>query len=566
MKKTSIFHQKLIKAVFKKMVLSIFIGCMLFCTAFFGISYISQIYNQNKHFDEMASSYSKIIKQQEEFLNDKENIVLMKKKIRTREKLKEIQYVTGRFNSEAMIKTNIVLSDSYGNAIFSTFQEDAFNLHREIFNKTACLNAEKNGKGLYKTVYFFSGSTSEYVLIRPLYDNDKCIGFVSSYMDDDGWSQYFSKYQYDVIITNEDHNIVYCSNRQILQNCTINKYEPKSNTHMIRVNKMKYLTRKCDYKNLGIILYSFVYHVPNTLYVALGTLTIIILGVIWTLIFRRMLDMMADKTSDSVDMLVNEIRIIRKKDMNHVIIANTGDEIEEIAEQINKMVKSINELNEKNLELVKINSDMEMRNLQARLNPHFIYNTLDNIRYLTESDPVLAEDLIGRVTHILRFTINNEEEKVLLCDDLDFIRDYFVIQKTRFGNRFNYNIGITDECMQVRIPKLLLQPIIENSIKYGFKSKNEIEVTVTGKVVDDYMVLTVLDNGSGVSVAELAVLRESIIKEKNDSSHNGLQNTNRRIQLEYGQESEMSLDSVEGINFSVTLRIFIGNRLSVEEM
>ena len=80
------------------------------------------------------------------------------------------------------------------------------------------------------------------------------------------------------------------------------------------------------------------------------------------------------------------------------------------------------------------------------------------------------------------------------------------------------------------------------------------------------MVLTVLDNGSGVSVAELAVLRESIIKEKNDSSHNGLQNTNRRIQLEYGQESEMSLDSVEGINFSVTLRIFIGNRLSVEEM
>lgn len=144
MKKTSIFHQKLIKAVFKKMVLSIFIGCMLFCTAFFGISYISQIYNQNKHFDEMASSYSKIIKQQEEFLNDKENIVLMKKKIRTREKLKEIQYVTGRFNSDAMIKTNIVLSDSYGNAIFSTFQEDAFNLHREIFNKTACLNAEKN--------------------------------------------------------------------------------------------------------------------------------------------------------------------------------------------------------------------------------------------------------------------------------------------------------------------------------------------------------------------------------------------------------------------------------------
>jgi two-component system sensor histidine kinase YesM len=118
-----------------------------------------------------------------------------------------------------------------------------------------------------------------------------------------------------------------------------------------------------------------------------------------------------------------------------VIEIHTGDEFEEIASQINRMVKSINDLNTRNTDLIRLNSMIEISNLQTQINPHFIYNTLDTIKYLIMSEPDKAAHLIEKFTHILRYSINNTKQDVILLEDMRYIEDYLYIQRTLFSAR-----------------------------------------------------------------------------------------------------------------------------------
>ena len=237
---------------------------------------------------------------------------------------------------------------------------------------------------------------------------------------------------------------------------------------------------------------------------------------------------------------------------------HTGDEIEEIARQVNKMVRSIQELSQRNIALAEVNNRMEMQNLQAQINPHFIYNTLDNIRYLIPTDPQRAQQLIGRFIGILRYSINNTKHNVPVKDDLKYLQDYLVIQSTRFGANFSYEIDIDDACMEFIIPKLLLQPLLENSIKYGFQKKPCIHIRVRGWLGEDALYFTVEDNGGGVDETMLEQLRDILRSDEVNIEHNGLQNINRRIWLGYGGDSGLTIDSTEGEGFTVKLKLRLG--------
>ena len=218
----------------------------------------------------------------------------------------------------------------------------------------------------------------------------------------------------------------------------------------------------------------------------------------------------------------------------------------------------IQELSQRNIALAEVNNRMEMQNLQAQINPHFIYNTLDNIRYLIPTDPQRAQQLIGRFIGILRYSINNTKHNVTVKDDLKYLQDYLVIQSTRFGANFSYEIDIDDACMEFIIPKLLLQPLLENSIKYGFQKKPCIHIRVRGWLGEDALYFTVEDNGGGVDETMLEQLRDILRSDEVNIEHNGLQNINRRIWLGYGGDSGLTIDSTEGEGFTVKLKLRLG--------
>lgn len=553
----SIFQKELEKTASRGIILTILVGCLCFCIGILGINMLRQQMDKKKHLEDLADTFYRVYESTEDFITDERNRTDFRICIEDNRERNAIRYSISKYNVDAMIGLNMIITDASGKVCFSSFSGEEMNLHRQAFNRIAGENAKSRSTDLYTTVYYFSGDNSEYVMVSPLYEGEHYLGSVAAYLKGSEMDEYFTKYQYDAIVTNRNHDIIFCSNPSFLKERNANKYGMEDIHSYVYLNDDRYLTGKKFLPDKEIYLYSFIYAPRNYLYVGIGVATILILGGFWTILFLRMLGIMAEKTSHSVSMLVGEIRIIRKENANHRIWIHTGDEIEEIADQINKMINSIYELNHRNIDLVQINSKMEMQNLQAQINPHFIYNTLDNIKYLIVPNPAKAEELIERFTHVLRYSINNTKHKVPLREDLTYIEDYLVIQKTRFGSRFGYEMDIAEECMEILIPKLLLQPLLENSIKYGFRKKTDIHVKVQGRCEGEYLVLKVTDDGAGQPKSTLETLRGILQTEEINTTHNGLQNINRRIILEYGKESGMELDSIDGEEFTVTLKLWV---------
>lgn len=561
MKEKSKFQKELEHLASRQIALMVLAGSLLFCAAIIGFTSVNQRLQRERHLDAMERTFLEIYSSTETFLKDEENNIYFRNILyyeRDADKGK-LRYQLSNYNIAAPVGLNLILTDATGREIFTSFSDEEMNLHRREFNSLAVDNAVNQKDELYSTVYYFSGTTSEYVVVHPIYEKRAYLGSVSVYLKDEDWGRHFLKYQYDSILTNEKEDVIFCSNTSFLQSQAGNKYRHKVNTgSYVTSNDSRYLTGFRYLSEPGIYLYSFIYAPRNFTYILIGMLIILSLGAVWTVMLFHLLQTMAAKTSESVGKLVGEIRVIRKKDPDHVVQVETGDEIEEIAEQINKMVASIKELDRKNLELAEINNRMEIRNLQAQLNPHFIYNTLDNIRYLIIQDAAKADELIGRFTRILRYSINNTKQRVMLCEDMEYIQDYLVIQKTRFGHRFQYEIEIEPECQAKMIPKLLLQPLIENSLKYGFKKKNEIFIEIKGWIANNYLLLQVKDDGPGQPKSTLETLRGLLSRKEIHTVHNGLQNIHRQILLEYGHESGIFLESEEENGFTVLLKLWIG--------
>ena len=554
--KKSRFQQELEQSVSRKLISSLLLGCLLFCIAIAVVNALNQNARREDHLESVAATFHEVYNNTSAFLLDAGHTELFLSELRKDQD--NLRYLISHYNVSALVEIQLILTDSKGNVRFTTFPEGEMNLHRQEFNGIAVDNACHLMRAVYTTVYHFRANSSEYVMIHPLYRDGEYQGAAAVYLNENDWTKLFSQYQYDAILTKPNGDVIACSNSSFLSQKNANKYLPADAAQYMRVNGNRYLRSSRSLENGTVLAYSFIYSPTNYSYLFVGLLLIVLLGLSWAAMFARIMHAMTEQMVKSVDTLVREIRIIRKEDPDHIIEIDTGDEIDEIARQVNKMVRSIQELSQRNIALAEVNNRMEMQNLQAQINPHFIYNTLDNIRYLIPTDPQRAQQLIGRFIGILRYSINNTKHNVPVKDDLKYLQDYLVIQSTRFGANFSYEIDIDDACMEFIIPKLLLQPLLENSIKYGFQKKPCIHIRVRGWLEEDALYFTVEDNGGGVDETMLEQLRDILRSDEVNIEHNGLQNINRRIWLGYGGDSGLTIDSTEGEGFTVKLKLRLG--------
>lgn len=554
--KKSRFQQELEQSVSRKLISSLLLGCLLFCLAIAAVNALSQNARREDHLESVASTFHEVYNSTSAFLLDAGHTELFLSELRKDQD--NLRYLISQYNVSALVEIQLILTDSEGKVRFTTFSEGEMNLHRQEFNCIAVDNACHLMRAVYTTVYHFRANSSEYVMIHPLYRDGGYQGAAAVYLNENDWTKLFGQYQYDAILTKSNGDVITCSSSSFLSQKNANKYLPADAAQYVRVNGNRYLRSSRSLENGTVLAYSFIYSPTNYSYLFVGLLLIVLLGLSWAAMFARIMHAMTEQMVKSVDTLVREIRIIRKEDPDHIIEIDTGDEIEEIARQVNKMVRSIQELSQRNIALAEVNNRMEMQNLQAQINPHFIYNTLDNIRYLIPTDPQRAQQLIGRFIGILRYSINNTKHNVPVKDDLKYLQDYLVIQSTRFGANFSYEIDIDDACMEFIIPKLLLQPLLENSIKYGFQKKPRIHIRVRSWLGEDALYFTVEDNGGGVDETMLEQLRDILRSDEVNIEHNGLQNINRRIWLGYGGDSGLTIDSTEGEGFTVKLKLRLG--------
>ncbi|MDC7225943.1 MAG: histidine kinase [Spirochaetales bacterium] len=213
-----------------------------------------------------------------------------------------------------------------------------------------------------------------------------------------------------------------------------------------------------------------------------------------------------------------------------------------------------------------LKKEAELKALQSQINPHFLYNVLDGIRghAMAEGVTELAE-MTEALSKIFRYSVSHWENEVCLESELVNIKSYFKIQQYRFNNRFELRIDIEDdedETLACRLPKLTLQPIVENSIYHGLETKLEKGlVSIRTRLTDEQLLIEISDDGIGTSEEILEKVNSSfrdwktVKTEKSKTAGMGiaLTNVNSRIKMMYGEEFGLHMYSTEGFGAMIEI-------------
>lgn len=342
-----------------------------------------------------------------------------------------------------------------------------------------------------------------------------------------------------LIITDKYHQVIYANQYDFIDH--LNYFSLPTKSNFIFVSKI--------IKN-NFICTTYI-RKQNLLDMSYLAIILIFTGSFLTLFLHLYSKKISAKSVSSLNLLITEMEKIKNKKYDYIQSINTDDEFEDIAKEINKLLKNVHSLNEKNNELSALNKEIEMKQLESQFNPHFLYNTLETIRYCIYVDKQQAADLILKLTSILRYSINHQEEIVPLQRDISYIENYLQICKIRFQDRFTYMLKIQEECRNIHIPKLILQPIIENSIRHNFKTKSKLSIWITMEVVNKHLIIEVEDDGDGIKAEMMHELNQHNIH----SVHIGLNNVYRRLQLHFDKNFQFNIYSHIGIGTKVSLSI-----------
>lgn len=230
--------------------------------------------------------------------------------------------------------------------------------------------------------------------------------------------------------------------------------------------------------------------------------------------------------------------------LNAQLTISSHDEFQIIAQAYNAMIASIRQSMEKSVQLGRETATAQLRQLESQFNPHFLFNTLENIRFMIRLDPGAAEAAMVELARLMRYSIRQESLTVPLEEDLGYIQSYMKILKMRFGSRLAFDVRIPPELMQRQIPKLIVQPVIENSVKYGMEKKRELKIELEARCVDDRLEIAVRDNGPGIEPEVMERLSRYMAEpELERKTSFGLMNVHDRLRLMYGEAYGIRIDT-----------------------
>jgi two-component system sensor histidine kinase YesM len=261
--------------------------------------------------------------------------------------------------------------------------------------------------------------------------------------------------------------------------------------------------------------------------------------------------------------LYQYMRKVEKGDFNDRVKVESNDELGMLSASFNKMVARLAELVEevyvsklRATEMHLREKESELKMLQAQINPHFLYNTLETIRGMAlEHDRLEIASVSAALARIMRYNVKQTDTDVTVGQEVEIVDVYLQIQKHRFEERLQYEINIPEWAMDQRIIKLALQPLIENSIIHGLEpAGGQTHISLTAEMMgDDRFCIVIRDDGVGMSADRLEAIRSSLDDAHGDPSHIGLQNVHRRIRHLFGDRYGLNIDSREGAGTVVRL-------------
>jgi len=230
-------------------------------------------------------------------------------------------------------------------------------------------------------------------------------------------------------------------------------------------------------------------------------------------------------------------------------------ELQTLDSGFNEMARRVDALMAKQIEDQRSLHRAELELLQAQINPHFLYNTLDSIAILAESQR--EEDVVTMVTSLSTFcrnSLNKGEDIISLDAERTQVASYLEIQQIRYSDILRYEIRIPEELLDCRVPKLILQPLVENALYHGIKNRRGMgTITVTGEADGNDLLLKVTDNGAGMDEEQVRVLQAGIYEDRHTGL--GLVNVHKRIRLYCGEPYGLFFESSVGKGSTVSIRL-----------
>lgn len=316
----------------------------------------------------------------------------------------------------------------------------------------------------------------------------------------------------------------------------------------------KYLVTRTDMKTTGWTLVSMVPY-KSVMAETMAISGVMILAVAITLIVTLLLlNRILTGVVKPLKKLEKYMVQVNPDNMDQRMEILTDDEIGHLSMNFNQMMDRIRNLKEQVIEEQEDKRKYELQALQAQINPHFLYNTLDSIIWMAETNDSNIVAMTEALAKLFRISLNKGNEEISLERELEHVKNYLIIQSMRYADKFTYEISAEPGVERCRTIKLILQPIVENCIYHGIKKKRGTgKITIRAYRREQNLIIEVSDDGCGMP-EEICrkILSDEIESENISGSGIGVKNVNERIQLRFGKKYGLSYSSEEGVGTTVT--------------
>ena len=322
----------------------------------------------------------------------------------------------------------------------------------------------------------------------------------------------------------------------------------------VNVDGKEYLITKRIMDNTGWCLVNMVPYSQilsdlwrTTLIMALAIVGILVITLIG-------LDQILTNVIKPLKKLESHMKKVNLENLNEKVVIDTDDEISHLAGKFNSMLERIENLKEQVVEEQEDKRKYELQALQAQINPHFLYNTLDSIIWMAETQDTNIVPMTEALAKLFRISLNKGNEEILLKKELEHVKNYLIIQSMRYADKFTYDIQTEGHVENCHVIKLIIQPIVENCIYHGIKKKRGSgHISIRAFQQEKNLIIKVSDDGCGMTEEiRSKILSDEIEPENISGSGIGVRNVNERIQLRFGKEYGIFYESEEGKGTTVT--------------
>lgn len=453
------------------------------------------------------------------------------------------------------LKGDISVFNEAGEVLFLTNPSDQGSFLKRTYNHLVLENIETSVDGKHSSSMKRTEDANDYndlVYGEKVQRTDGSSIYVVIYLDSNQMNQYGLESHGHPIIITDTHNNILTSGFNTLAS-EYNRFNV-SNLETVQIENRHYKVSVTQYDNPNLKVHVLTYSESLPSFIGYIFVTLILVMLIHQYVSSKVASRIGRQASKSISSLQEVIDKVAQGEFGITVDLDTQDEFEGLATAFNTMSQDLESSTNRNKLLLELQKAAEIKQLEAQFNPHFLYNSLETIRYLIAANPKLAESLILKNTQLLRYSIQSQNELVPFKEDFKYIMLYLEIHQIRLEEALEISIDIEDQVYEEMLPRLLLQPLIENSIKHGYRHQDTLSIKIKGKIEGSNVVISVQDDGSGMDEETLKLFQNHHLARLNSGVQYGLYSIHHRLSLIYKDQASVIIESDQnGTLISLTM-------------